>query len=145
MGERSSAVLTWTMPFILAGASLAAGWESMRLAPGEVPGAKSEFSTPLLDLVVFGLAVMACIACYVWDRSALLTAATTIGALWYYSELYLHASTDPLAGTVYLVTLPLAVACAICGIAGFVFGIQRRRREVGYRPHRTIGNHPDPP
>ena len=47
--------------------------------------------------------------------SALLTAAGVIAALWYYSELYLHRSTDPLGGLVYFVTGPLAIICGICG------------------------------
>ena len=101
---------------------------SIRLAPGERPGRDSLFSTPALDMVLFALVVAACVACFLWPRSALLSAAGSIWALWYYSGLYLHRSTDPLAGMVYVMTAPLAAACAVCGLVGFLRTRSRRAR-----------------
>jgi hypothetical protein len=125
-----STFLTWTVPLVLLAAAMEVARQSIRLAPGEVPGSKSLFSTPALDLVLMGLAVGSCVACFVWPRSALVTAGGFIAVLWYYSELYLHRSTDPLAGLVYLLTAPLAGVCAICGLAGFLSGRSRRARAV---------------
>src|SRR5258705_1446003 len=115
-------ILTWTIPFVLFAASMEVARQSIRLAPGERDGMNSLFSTPALNLALLGLAVGSCAACYVWPRSALLTAAGSIWALWYYSQLYFHRSTDPLAGLVFLETVPVAAVCAIFGVVGFVYG-----------------------
>jgi hypothetical protein len=121
-------ILTWTGPPVLVAVSIGVGRLSVVLAPGERPGQNSLFSTPALDLVLFGLTFVGCVVCFVWHRSALLTAAGVIAALWYYSELYLHRSTDPLSGLVYFVTGPLAIICGICGLVGFFSGLTRARR-----------------
>lgn len=123
-----SEVVTWALPPVLLATSIGVARLSIELAPGERPGRESLFSTPALDLLLFGLALASCVVCFVWRRSALLTAAGAIGAQWYYSELYLSRSTDPLAGLVYVITAPLAAICGVCGLVAFFSGRSQRSR-----------------
>jgi hypothetical protein len=121
-------ILTWTIPPLLTAASIGVGYLSVALVPGEIPDDET-LLTRALDVLLFGLVLVGCGACFVWHRSAPFTALGVIVALWYYSDLYLHRSTDPLGGLVYFATIPLAALCAVCGLVGFFSGRKRARQK----------------
>ncbi|WP_155372811.1 hypothetical protein [Catellatospora vulcania] len=121
-------ILTWAVPPLLFAAAMVVGTLSIRWAPGDIPGRESLYSTLALDLVLYGLVLLACAACFRWPRSALLTAMGVIGALSHYSLLYLHRSTDPLAGMIFIITVPLGALCAACALIAFLVSLSRNRR-----------------
>src|SRR5262245_49402308 len=131
MGDRRlvRVILTWTLPLLLVASAVTAARESIRLAQGMHNEHGKVYSTPSLDLLMFGLVLAGCVVCFRLPSSALLTAAGCVGVLWYYSDLIMQADRgNPLQGMVYFVTFPCAVVCVSCGVLGFVQGWRKRRR-----------------